>query len=809
MKNLFAVFSLVSTLLLLTACGGGGGSGAATVANQDTSNDREPELVYNGPDPTTDDVQNFKIYLWDNLSSSDRCGACHTEQSPSFVRADDINLAYSAANPLVDLNVPTDSRMVVKVADGHNCWEAVSSVCADIITGYIESWAAASGSVSNTITLTAPVLRDVGDSKNFPADTTDYENTVYPLVNTFCSGCHSEDAPTQQQPFIGSSDVAVSYEAAKHKMDLTTPGNSRLVLRLRNEFHNCWTDCIENANAMQQAISDFSGMIPVTSVDPALVISRAMGLYDGVTASSGGRVETNAVAIWDFSTGEGATAYDKTGIEPALNLNLSGDVQWLGAYGIKIGAGGRAQALTQDSTKLYDMITSTGEFTIEAWVVPANVSQEGPARIVSYSGSSDSRNFVLGQTLYNYDFYTRSSSTDANGSPGLSTPDADEVLQATLQHVVATYDPIDGRKLYVNGELVAEDPTAPGNFNAWDSSFALVLGSEVDGENGWEGLIRFLAIYNRAMPMDDVIANFDAGVGERYYVLFNVEDHVDVPDAYVAFEVSLFDDYAYLFAEPFFITLNNGAAIGNVHIDGMYLGVNGRETTVGQAFANVSADITDESYQPGIGQSLSSLGTLVPLEFGPEADQFFLSFDHIGNSSYNRPAVAAPPPPVPEDLEPVADVGFKNFAEINVTLSAITGVPITDSRVVNTFDNIQQQLPTVEGMNSFLSSHQMGVTQLAVSYCNAMVTDAGGSLASRDQFIDDLLSAMLANGILGNGGAPLLTQPDPDVASSGASRSVREELVNLYNQINGSSGASSAAVATCAAATGSAISTVQ
>ncbi len=38
---------------------------------------------------------------------------------------------------------------------------------------------------------------------------------------------------------------------------------------------------------------------------------------------------------------------------------------------------------------------------------------------------------------------------------------ADEDLQATLQHVVATYDPVDGRRIYVNGVLTPQpDPVA-------------------------------------------------------------------------------------------------------------------------------------------------------------------------------------------------------------------------------------------------------------------------------------------------------------------------------------------------------------
>ena len=311
------------------------------------------------------------------------------------------------------------------------------------------------------------------------------------------------------------------------------------------------------------------------------------------------------------------------------------------------------------------------------------------------------------------------------------------------------------------------------------------------------------------MAEDDIVTNFDAGVGERYYLLFNVEEHVDVAQAYVVFEVSQFDDYAYLFAKPFFISLDTTAAVGDIVIEGMHLGVNGREAPVGQAFSNISVNITDASYEAGLGQTLSEAGTLVPLEFGPGDDQFFLSFDRIGNNSYDRPEAAAPAAAELEDEEPVSDIGIKNFAEINETLAAVTGVPITDSRVAATFSTIQQQLPTVEAINSFLSAHQMGITQLAVAYCAAMVDDAGAGLAGRDQLIDDLLSALLANGLAGNGGASLSTQPDPDVASNGASDSVRVEMANLYDRINATSGANAAAIATCASATGSAISTLQ
>ena len=40
--------------------------------------------------------------------------------------------------------------------------------------------------------------------------------------------------------------------------------------------------------------------------------------------------------------------------------------------------------------------------------------------------------------------------------------------------------------------------------------------------DSWQGLIKFVAIHSRAMSAAQVLQNFNAGVGERYYMLFNV-----------------------------------------------------------------------------------------------------------------------------------------------------------------------------------------------------------------------------------------------------------------------------------------------
>lgn len=782
----FCQFCLPLVLAILVGCSGGSGSDTQVLPNINSAGGGNLGTQYSGPAPQTADVQSFKLNVWDNLVADNRCGGCHGTggQTPRFVRGDDINFAYNAANTVVDLANPANSRMVTKVAGGHNCWLSSDTACADIIQGYIAGWAGDSvGGAANVVALTAPILKSVGSSKTFPADSSAFAGTVYPVLQTYCAGCHSDDAPTPQQPYFAANDVDAAYAAAQSKIDLDNPANSRLVLRLRNEFHNCWSNCQDNADTMQAAIQQFTDTIPLATVDPQWVLSRALNLYDGVVASTGGRHESNVIAKYQFKAGSGFTAFDTSGVNPALDLTISGDVEWIGGWGIRINDG-KAQGSTSASAKLHDLITATGEYSIEAWVAPANVTQEGPAGIVSYSGGTVIRNFTLGQTLYNYNFLNRGATTDANGNPALSTADAAEVLQATLQHVVVTFDPVNGRRIYVNGEFTGDADAASGSaLTDWDDTFALVLGNEVSSDRLWRGVFRLVAIHNRVLTDQQIQDNFNVGVGEKYFLLFSVSHLISVPDSYIVFEVSQFDSYGYLFNAPFFISLDATATPGNIPVKGMRIGINGREAAVGQAYHNLDTVITDAEYT-GSGQVLSDLGTVIALQKGPQSDEFFLTFEQFGTHTNVVLEPTPPTPAPPADLPPRSDIGLRTFDEINVTMAELTDVSPVQSDVRATFLTVKQQLPSVESIEGFISAQQMGVTQLAIEYCNALVEDtalrtayfpgfdfsaapntAFATDADRDKAIDPLLARML--------GVGLSTQPD-DV-------DVKIELNNLID----------------------------
>ena len=765
---------ICTAALLLAGCGGG----ASTEKNPVTGSNASVSS-YQGPAAATDDVQSFRLNLWDNINDpQQRCGACHGTggQSPTFARMDDINLAYAQANTVVDLSTPSRSRMVERVANGHNCWLPSDSACADQLTTWISNWAGNSAGSANVVQLTAPPLYDPGDSRGFPPDSTLFETHVYtPLLSVHCDGCHAESSPNAQSPFFASSDVDSAYAAARSKMDLDNPANSRFVVRLGEEFHNCWSgDCQDDAAAMQAAIEAFAGQVAVTQIDPALVTSKALTLPEGIIASSGARHESNVIALYQFKTGTGSTAYDTSGVLPDMHLSLSGNIDWVGGWGIAI-VDGKAQATTAASRKLHSLITATGEYSIEAWVAPANVSQEGPARIVSYSGGTTLRNFMLGQTQYNYDFLNRSVNSDANGDPALSTADDDEDLQATLQHVILTYDPVNGRSIYINGQFTDDiDPVAGGSLQDWDDSFALVLGNEVSGDRQWQGVLRLVAIHNRALTAEQILQNYEAGVGEKFFLLFSITDLVNVPESYIVFEVSQFDNYSYLFNSPFFISLDPDVAPPDIPVSGMRIGINGREAGVGQAWKHLDTFITDTFYSPVTGQSLSRLGSVIGQEKGADDDEFFLTFERLGSHTHVVLEPAPLAPATPPDLAQQSDIGLRTFEEIDASMAAITDVPREQVDVRGVYTTVMQQLPTVENIEGFLSAHQMAVSQMAIEYCNALVNDNGRTTPSvyfpgfafnepagaaldtpleRGRIITPLLERVMGSG--------LSTQPDP------------------------------------------------
>ena len=796
---------------MLTACGGG--DVKSNPPQQQDPNSTE----YTGPAPTTEDIQKYKTALWDNISTEDRCGSCHTEgeQAPYFASRNNVNDAYSATNPLVNLSDPSSSRLVEKVAGGHNCWLASDSACGETMEQWVKLWSDDRVATANTIELSAPVIREPGASKSFPVDSSLFNEHLYPIVKEYCSECHSESSDFAQSPFFASDNIEQAYEASKQVINLDNPEQSRLVIRLGTEFHNCWSNCQSNSAEMLNAIKAFSDEVTVDEISPNMLVSKSLRLTDGITASSGGRFESDVIALYQFKTGEGNIAYDTSGISPAANLTLNGDIEWLGSWGLSF-SNGKAQASTANSKKLHDLITSTGEFSVEAWLTPSNVVQEGPARIVTYSAGNDDRNFMLGQTQYNYDFALRTENSNTNGDPALSTPDADEVLQATLQHVVITYNATTGRRIYVNGNLIEATDEEIAPLASWDDSFALILGQEASNQHIWQGDMRLLAIYNRALAQEHIQQNYDVGVGEKFFLLFSVSELIDLANTYVMFEVSQYDNYSYLFNNAALVNIDGISVSTAFDLKGLRIGLNGKESAQGQAYENIAQSISS-GQNLAEPLSLSTLGTIIGLEKGANQDEFFLTFEKIGEfSNITVPGTFTFPEAVPATTVS-AQIGIRNFAEINHSMSALTGVTQDTTKVFNTYQLVKHQLPSIENIETFISAQQMGVTQLAIAYCDTAIED--NNIASTwfpDIDFSQPPSIALSNNKRTNLLTPLLAQLIPlNVATQPDNGQVYNELDSLITRLSVCDGECTGertrtiAKASCAAVLASAVMLVQ
>ena len=147
-----------------------------------------------------------------------------------------------------------------------------------------------------------------------------------------------------------------------------------------------------------------------------------------------------------------------------------------------------------------------------------------------------------------------------------------------------------------------------------------------------------------------ILQNFKAGVGQRFYLLFNVAAPTGVSQGYIMLTASQYDSAGYLFTSPTFISLDPTVKPNGIVVKGMRIGINGTIPAVGQAYSTLNTTVTSANYTAQ-GELLSSVGTVIAIQSGPLTDQFFLSFDQLGTKTHVT-TEAAPIPIAPVDLAP-------------------------------------------------------------------------------------------------------------------------------------------------------------
>lgn len=220
------------------------------------------------------------------------------------------------------------------------------------------------------------------------------------------------------------------------------------------------------------------------------------------------RVTSGLIALYEFTEGSGATVADTSGFGTPLNLTIenTNNVAW-GSGSIAVN--GTIISSVSAATKLHTEITGSNEFTVEAWVIPANTTQTGPARIVTYSISIYSRNFTLGQQAAEYNKRVRSGSSGNGTSGSLSTTGGQATT--TLTHVVLTHGIDETDHIYVDGAENASNSIGS-DLSSWDATHVLSLGNEHGADRIWRGEFHLVAIYSRELTPAEVLQNYNAGV---------------------------------------------------------------------------------------------------------------------------------------------------------------------------------------------------------------------------------------------------------------------------------------------------------
>lgn len=165
-----------------------------------------------------------------------------------------------------------------------------------------------------------------------------------------------------------------------------------------------------------------------------------------------------------------------------------------------------ARVATAGSAKrLAEAIRRSNALSIETWLRPLDAQQKGPARIVTLSADTGQRNVTLGQDGDRFEARLRTSLTNANGIPATLTPPGS--ARAELTHVVFTRDVEGNTRIFVNGRETAREQRA-GDLANWSTDFRFALGNELTGDRPWRGELHRVALFARALSVDEVARRF-------------------------------------------------------------------------------------------------------------------------------------------------------------------------------------------------------------------------------------------------------------------------------------------------------------
>ena len=214
------------------------------------------------------------------------------------------------------------------------------------------------------------------------------------------------------------------------------------------------------------------------------------------------------LVLYDFESADKNKIIDKSSQGEALNLKVASTKAVDKSNGVLQIKGKTLIRSEKPALKIINAIKKTGQITIEAWVAPANKKQKGPARIISLSKDTTNRNFTIGQDVNKFDFRFRTTRTDRNGLPSVTSNSKE--FTTKLTHILYSREKSGQTTVYVNGRKVSSK-TVSGDLKAWDNSYYFSLGNELTADRPWLGSFHMVAVYSKSFTPDQVKKHFDAG----------------------------------------------------------------------------------------------------------------------------------------------------------------------------------------------------------------------------------------------------------------------------------------------------------
>ncbi|HEX5444488.1 MAG TPA: LamG-like jellyroll fold domain-containing protein [Pirellulales bacterium] len=161
---------------------------------------------------------------------------------------------------------------------------------------------------------------------------------------------------------------------------------------------------------------------------------------------------------------------------------------------------GGAYLVSDADSALLEACRRSGQMTIEAFLRPDHLKQQGPARIVTFSSSANERNFTLGQQDDRLILRLRTPATGVNGvNPEVALCRLDSTAP---RHVAVSYRP--GELVcYLDGKEVDRSRDVQGDFSNWSPQH-LLFGDEWDGARDWAGALEGVAIFSRALGAEEI-----------------------------------------------------------------------------------------------------------------------------------------------------------------------------------------------------------------------------------------------------------------------------------------------------------------